>query len=246
MNKIMKRFIGYYDYTVVLTFLSLISSVYGITCAVHDKYKTAILCLAISGILDAFDGRVARTKKNRTDDERAFGIQLDSLCDVICFGVFPALICYLIGMRGPLGLAIVFLYCLCALIRLAYFNVLEANRQKEENGGCNKVYHGLPVTSIAYILPLTFWLQFILPADKPYIFIIMLHVVMAVTAVLFVLDFPLPKPGVKAILIMAAIVAVTVGIIFAYTKLRIPKERVNENAEDPAPTASAMVYDPVF
>lgn len=241
MNKIMKRFIGFYDYTVVLTFLSLISSVYGITCAVHDRYKTAILCLAISGILDAFDGRVARSKKNRTEDERAFGIQLDSLCDIVCFGVFPALICYLIGMRGFIGLTIVFLYCLCALIRLAYFNVLEENRQKEEGGGCNKVYHGLPVTSIAYILPLTFWLQFILPANKPYIFIILLHVVMAVTAVLFVLDFPLPKPGIKSILIMAGVVGVTVGIIFAYTKLRIPKEREYDNDTDD--TANAVVYD---
>lgn len=222
MNKIMKRFIGYYDYTVVLTFISLLSSVYGITRAIHDDYKTAILCLAVSGILDAFDGRVARSKKNRTEDERAFGIQLDSLCDIICFGVFPALICYLLGMRGFIGLTIVFIYCLCALIRLAYFNVLEANRQKKEKGGCNKTYRGLPVTTIAYILPLTFWLQFIIPSDKA--FIILLHAVMAVTAVLFVLNFPLPKPDLKAILIMAAIVAVTVGIIFAYTKLHIPKD----------------------
>ena len=95
----MIRFIGVYDYTVILTYLSLISAVFGMTQAIHGDYKTAVFCLALSGICDAFDGRVARTKKNRTEDEKAFGIQLDSLCDVICFGVFPAMICYLLGVR---------------------------------------------------------------------------------------------------------------------------------------------------
>jgi len=106
MEKNMIRFIGFYNYTVILTYISLISSVLGITEAFHEDYKTAILCLAISGICDAFDGRVARRKKNRTEDEKDFGIQLDSLVDVICFGVFPALICYLLGVRGWLGLII--------------------------------------------------------------------------------------------------------------------------------------------
>ena len=214
----MMRFIGFYDYTVILTYLSLISSVFGITQAIHGDYKSAILCLALSGILDAFDGRVARTKKNRTEDEKNFGIQLDSLCDVICFGAFPALICYLLGVRGVLGLVLVFFYCTCAVIRLAFFNVLEANRQKTE-GGSNKVYRGLPVTSIAFILPLTFWLQFLL---SDLAFLVLLHVVLAVVGFLFVLDFPLRKPSLKGLLILIAAVSVTVGIIFAYTKFRLP------------------------
>ena len=151
------RFIGFYDYTVILTYLSLISSVFGMTQAIHGDYKEAIFCLALSGACDAFDGRVARTKKNRTEDEKNFGIQLDSLCDVICFGVFPAMICYLLGVRGAIGLPIVFFYCLCAVIRLAFFNVLEANRQKTE-GGSNKVYRGFrlfyKIASVACCLAL--------------------------------------------------------------------------------------------
>ena len=215
----MLRFIGFYDYTVILTYLSLVSSVFGITQAIHGDYKTAIFCLALSGVFDAFDGRVARTKKNRTEDEKAFGIQLDSLCDVICFGAFPALICYLLGVRGTLGLILVFFYCTCAVIRLAFFNVLEANRQKTE-GGSNKTYRGLPVTSIAFILPLTFWLQFILP---DMVFLILLHAVLLIVGFLFILDFPLKKPSLKTLLIMIAFVMITVGIIFAYTKFRLPR-----------------------
>lgn len=214
----MIRLIGVYDYTVILTYISLISSVFGMTRAIHGDYKLAIFCLALSGICDAFDGRVARTKKNRTDEEKMFGIQLDSLCDVVCFGVCPAMICYLLGVRGFFGVAIVFFYCICAVCRLAYFNVLEAKRQQAE-GGCNKEYRGLPVTSIAFILPLTFWLQFLI-SDKA--FVILLHVVLLAVGFLFVLDIPIRKPGLKTILALIAVVAVTVAIIFAYTKFRLP------------------------
>lgn len=221
----MIRFIGVYDYTVVLTYMSLISSVFGITQAIHGDYKTAIFCLAFSGICDAFDGRVARTKRNRTEDEKNFGIQLDSLCDVICFGVFPALICYLLGVRGTLGLMLVFFYCLCAVIRLAFFNVLEAKRQKEE-GGTNKTYRGLPVTSISFLLPLAFWLQFILP---DMVFLVLLHMILLVVGFLFVLDIPIPKPSLKQILILMAAVAFTVAMILAYTRFRLPDQTDRTN-----------------
>ena len=66
----MIRFIGFYDYTVILTYLSLISSVFGMTQAIHGDYKEAVFCLVLSGICDAFDGRVAHSKKNRTADTR--------------------------------------------------------------------------------------------------------------------------------------------------------------------------------
>ena len=212
------KLIGFYDYTVVLTYLSLISSVWGMTRAIHGDYKLAIFCLAFSGICDAFDGIVARNKKERTADEKAFGIQLDSLCDVVCFGVFPAMICYLLGVRGFLGVALVLFYCICAVVRLAFFNVLEGKRQTTE-GGANKTYRGLPVTSIAFILPLTFWLQFIVPEI---VFFIMLHVVLLGVGFLFVLDFPMPKPDLKSLMMLIGLVAVTVGIIFLYTRFRVP------------------------
>ena len=70
-----------------------------------------------------FDGCVARTKKNRTEDEKAFGIQIDSLCDAVSFGVFPALLSVRMGLNGILGMVIAAVYCLCAVIRLAFFNV---------------------------------------------------------------------------------------------------------------------------
>ena len=84
---------GVYDYTVILTYLSLISANIGIFVALCDsKIYVAALCLMLSGLFDAFDGKVARTKKNRTDYEKKFGIQIDSLTDIVAFGVLPKFI----------------------------------------------------------------------------------------------------------------------------------------------------------
>lgn len=134
--------IGFYDYTVVLTFVSLLSTVFGMTQAMDGHFRIAILCLAISGLCDTFDGKIARSKKDRTEDQKLYGIQLDSLCDVVCFGAFPAMICYLLGLRGILGVLVIGYYCICGVIRLGFFNVLETGRQSGVCGG-DKVYHGL-------------------------------------------------------------------------------------------------------
>ncbi len=185
-----KAFIGVYDYTVILTYLSLISAVAGIICAIEGKATIAVLCVAFSGFCDAFDGAVARTKKDRTDDERNFGIQLDSICDVISFGVTPAVICYQLGVDGIVGFIFVAAYVLCALIRLAFFNVLEIKRQKNE-GGSSKGYRGLPVTSICFIFPVVYFLGFLIKSNRA--FVILLHVMLAVVAFLFILDFKIKK-----------------------------------------------------
>lgn len=122
--------IGFYDYTVVLTYISFTSSIIGIFCAVTGHPKWAVFCLALSGLCDMFDGKIARTKKNRTEDEKQFGIQIDSLCDVVCFGVFPIVLCYELGMRRIYSMAILVLYGLAGVIRLGYFNVMETKRQQ--------------------------------------------------------------------------------------------------------------------
>ena len=183
--------IGYYNYTVVLTYISLASSVFGMTQAIHGRFKTAILCLAISGLCDMFDGKIARTKKDRTEDEKAFGIQIDSLCDVVCFGAFPALICYLLGVRGPIGIAAIILYCVNSVVRLAYFNVMEAKNALVTETG-EKYYRGLPITSMAIVLPLVFMVQFFVP---DYIFRLCLFLALIIVGILFVVDFKLKKPN---------------------------------------------------
>ncbi|MCQ2447015.1 MAG: CDP-alcohol phosphatidyltransferase family protein, partial [Clostridia bacterium] len=166
--------IGFYDYTLVLTLLSLVSSVFGMTQAIDGRFKISILCLAFSGLCDAFDGEVARTTRNRTDDERSFGVQLDSICDVVAFGALPAVICYLLGVRGYIGCIAISFYCICSVIRLSYYNVMEMNRQMMEEPTV-KVYYGLPITSITIILPAVFLLELVVSEEVfPVILIAML------------------------------------------------------------------------
>ena len=82
--------IGFYDYTVLATYAATALGVTGMFQAVEGRHLTAVFCLLAAGLLDCFDGRIARTKKDRSHRQRAFGIQIDSLNDVLCFGVLPA------------------------------------------------------------------------------------------------------------------------------------------------------------
>lgn len=218
--------IGFYDYTVILTYMSLLCSVFGITQAIDGRFRTAIVCLALSGLFDMLDGKVARTKKNRTSDQKLFGIQIDSLCDVICFGVFPTILCYILGVRGILGGIVIGYYCVCSVIRLGFFNVLETNRQMKEDGA-NKYYHGLPITSITIILPLVFLLSFVISLHAfKWVLLSMLFIV----ATLFILNFKLRKPTNKQLIAMVIIVAFIVSIILLYSDYRIRHRVVKEEA----------------
>lgn len=87
--------IGYYNYRIViLTYMSLLSALLGTHYAFQHNYVIALFCLMLCGFFDSFDGIVARTKTDRTSEEKKFGIQIDSLVDLVSFGVFPALIAY--------------------------------------------------------------------------------------------------------------------------------------------------------
>lgn len=214
-----KKLIGFYDYTVVLTYIGLSISVIGMTQAIAGKFRSAIVCLALSGLCDMFDGKIARSKKNRTDEEKLFGMQIDSLCDVVCFGVFPAMVCWLLGVRGPVGWLLICFYCICSVIRLAFFNVLETKRQQQEDGA-NKYYHGLPITSMAIVLPLVFMLQVFVSNAT---FIVALHISLAVVGLLFVVDFKLKKPNNTLLAILVILVAAAVVITILFSNFRVPK-----------------------
>ena len=144
--------LGIYNYTVILTYIGFLSGFAGILCVLEGHLSAAVLCLLGAGVCDVFDGKVASTKKDRTRSEKRFGIQIDSLSDLVCFGVLPAVIVYSLGGAWVRALACG-AYVLCALIRLAWFNVDEEARQDFDTGR-RKVYLGLPVTSAAAVFPL--------------------------------------------------------------------------------------------
>ena len=177
--------------------------------------------LLLCGLCDAFDGKVARTKKTRTRAEMDFGIQIDSLSDLVAFGVLPASVGvsmlrasqrysdvpHRIAESGKmcwypaLLIAVAVLYVLAAMIRLAYFNATEDERkqQKEEEGA--EYFTGLPVTTAALVFPLVLLLHYFLRFDLSIIY----FVVMFLMAVLFLGNFKIRKPGKRLLGIMVGI-----------------------------------------
>ena len=225
--------IGVFDYTVWLTYFSLIFATLGIVVSLQQTGHPyiGVFFLLICGFCDAFDGKVARTKKNRTDFQKQYGVQIDSWSDLVAFGVLPACIgnammrvCPTISevptlrkeghiiFSGEIILyVILILYVLAAMIRLAYFNVTEEERQKTESGG-RRYFTGLPVTSAALIFPTVLLFQYLIPRDITLVY----FGVMFLTAFLFVSKIQVKKPGLRGILIMVGIGFVEF-IVLAFT-----------------------------
>lgn len=222
--------LGFYDYTVVLTYLSLVSAGAGIfiTLSGNGHPYIGALCLLICGLCDAFDGRVARSKPDRTEAQIRFGIQIDSLTDLVAFGVLPACIGAAMLRLSPLlrvwkgafvhsasgallvgfFFTILILYVLAAMIRLAYFNVSEEDRQHNESGA-RKFYLGLPVTSASLIFPTLLLIHYLVKTDLTPMY----FSAIALTGAAFVTRFPVRKPGLRGILIMIGIGALEFALM---------------------------------
>lgn len=181
--------LGYYNYTVILTYLGLLTGFCGITLTADGHIAGAVICLIIAGVCDMFDGKIASTRE-RTRQEKRFGVQIDSLSDLVCFGVLPAMLVYGSSGGGAILMLPCAFYVLCALIRLAWFNVDEEQRQDRESGS-RRYYLGLPVTTAAAAIPLAMGLRSLLPSRSLWIGVLTL----IVTAAAFLTPFRLKKPS---------------------------------------------------
>jgi CDP-diacylglycerol--serine O-phosphatidyltransferase len=215
--------IGVYDYTVILTFLSLLSGCVGMIIAMSGlghPYQGMFFIL-LSGLLDGLDGKVARTKKDRTKLEMDFGVQIDSFSDLVAFGVLPAAVGisllrastrfsdvpHWIEESGELCwypiilVCIALVYILAAMIRLAYFNVTAEERKLDKETKGKEYFTGLPVTSAALVFPMVLLLHYIVDFDLSIVY----FVVMLIMAILFIANFKIPKPGKRGLAVMIAL-----------------------------------------
>lgn len=199
--------IGYYNYTVILTYIGTFFGFWGITCAMAADFRSAFICLLVAGFCDMFDGKIASTRK-RTKEEKRFGIQIDSLSDLICFGVLPALIVYRYTGGEFLYVLISAAYALCALIRLAWFNVDEEARQDREESSRDR-YLGLPVTTSAILLPFFAGCAQLLklPLDSLFPWFLLL------VAIAFLTPFRMKKPHTLGKILMILFGAGTLALV---------------------------------
>lgn len=186
-----KRFVGCYNPSVILTYIGLASSIISIYLAYHQIFSWSLFCLMFSGLCDMFDGTIARRIK-RSEQAKKFGIQIDSLCDLVCFGVTPSLLGIALYKKSQLeviGVVAGLCLTLAAVIRLAYFNVVEEERQQNTTEKRHS-YQGLPVTNAALIAPLVYCIGSLISKTLlPIIYSIALFS----TAFLFIWNFKVPK-----------------------------------------------------
>ena len=204
------KLVGYYNRSVYLTYLGLASSVLGMTLAVKGRVEAALSCLLFSGLCDMFDGMVAQHTP-RSEAEKKFGIQIDSLCDVICFCAFPALMSYTLGAQSVWALLSMAFFVTCGVIRLGYFNVQEEMRQQQTSEKRTS-YRGLPVTTTALIFPFAVVAFYYLGASPEWA----MPLLMAAVGVAFVADMAVVKPQGKAkLLLLGAGVLIFVGVLLS-------------------------------
>ena len=181
----MKKIVGFWNPSVILTYIGMGFAVIGMFLAVKQMINFAFICLVLCGICDLFDGMVAR-KFKRTEDEKKFGIELDSLVDVISFIAFPIAIFMNIGFVSPVHLIVYILYAIAGIARLGYFNVVTA-----DGDGPVKNYIGLPITYAALVFSLMYLTIFILPSNA---FVVVYTISMVVVTVLEVIKVKIAKP----------------------------------------------------
>ena len=144
-----RRSKGIYMLPNMITLAALFGGFYAVVMAMNNRFDLATVGIFVAMVLDALDGRVARL----THTQSAFGEQMDSLSDMVSFGAAPALIAYEWALRGlgRWGWIAAFVYCACAALRLARFNVNTGVVDK-------RWFQGLPSPAAAALVAGFIWL----------------------------------------------------------------------------------------
>jgi CDP-diacylglycerol--serine O-phosphatidyltransferase len=175
-----KIFIGYHNKANFITILGLLCALTSCFFALNNNLRLSVIFLICAGICDLFDGAVAR-KIKRNNNEKAFGIQLDTVVDVVSFCITPPVIVYSQASQAETtwyALLIYVFYIVCGVIRLAYFNTFA------DTDAPVKYYQGLPVTYISLILPIVLLFSSSVAAITA----------LGIAAVLFIINIKIPKP----------------------------------------------------
>src|SRR5574343_1925196 len=145
-----KRHRGIYLLPNLFTTGAMVAGFYAITSAINGRFETAAIAMFVAMVLDGLDGRVARL----TNTQSAFGVQYDSLSDMVSFGAAPALVMYLwaFSSLGKVGLFADFVHMAGGALRLARFNTQLTSADK-------RYFQGLPSPAAAAILAGFIWIS---------------------------------------------------------------------------------------
>ena len=218
-----------------------------IVYALRRDYETAAPFIGIAIVLDMLDGRIARLTGTSSD----FGVELDSLADVISFGIAPAILSFAWGLAplGRLGAFSGFLFVSAAALRLARFNIQSAA------GGDKRYFVGMPSPAAAAIPAATVYLLSDGVTDYraalPVLAMVLVPALLMVSTIRFrsfkTIDLQIRRPYTVLLLIAAGIMAIAthpryVLVVMAYTYLLsafigLALTRLRHRGQAPAPTS---------
>jgi CDP-diacylglycerol--serine O-phosphatidyltransferase len=134
---------GIYILPNLFTSCSLFGGFYAIIAAIQGRYEAAAIAILISAIFDGLDGKIARF----TNTTSQFGVEFDSLSDLVAFGVAPGLLAFAWSLEpfGRFGWLAVFLYIVCGALRLARFNIQKRSLESRH-------FKGLPIPGAAIFI----------------------------------------------------------------------------------------------
>lgn len=197
-----KGMIGVWHPSVILTYGNAVFTVFGI-CLLTTHPTIAVAFLVCAALCDMFDGMVANCFE-RTEQEKQFGIQIDSLADTISFVAFPGYILVHLCEYSVWSYAVAALFAVMGIARLAWFNIT--------TGRSPGYFTGIPVTSSAIIVPVIYAILAFL--DLPAVVEqVIWGISYTTTAILFVCNFKLRKPTFQARMWLFAAAIVLIAIL---------------------------------
>ncbi len=177
----------------MITTLALFTGFVSVVASIDGQYQRAAVAILVAGIFDALDGRIARLTKTSS----LFGVQYDSLSDIVAFGVAPALLVFTAVLHpfGRFGWLGVFLFLACGALRLARYNV-QAQRVGEKH------FTGLPIPAAGGMIAISVLLVMDLAPDggfEPQI--VKMGYIVGVYALSFLMVSTVPYPSLKQVVI---------------------------------------------
>ncbi len=184
----------------ICSLLGLMSAVAGIYFAIQGNFQAAIIGVLWAVLFDWYDGIIARKMKGRTKVQGEFGAQLDSMIDIVSFGILPAIILLSYGNYNIWFLPGAFIIIAASAIRLTYFNVYGLID--------SKTYKGFPLDNNVLLLAFVFLFEGVF---TPFTFSILIYILMMLLSALNLSSISTPKFGGKWIYALVAYVLVMTG-----------------------------------
>ncbi len=191
----------------VITSASLLLGFWSIVMSIDHRFERAALFIVLAGICDMFDGYVARATRSTSP----FGVEYDSIVDMVSFGVAPALLVYnwVLAPLGHRAWLIAALFSLCAALRLARFNV-HVNESDR--------YHGVPTTIAGGIVAASVWFLGWLGFTPPFSALLGLGITIGFAALALLMVSAVPYPSWKMVHIarrhaFTTLVAIVLGLV---------------------------------